>query len=313
MSDVKVQENEERKRRVRRLKKYLIATVLAGITVPIILCVYLLIQVYGLQRDLKQSEQLMSQVSNQITNQQKEIDGLRQLISDLCSESLSPSEEILIQQEEKLPESSAKNKVYITFDDGPSAYTDEILDILDSYQVKATFFVVGKEEAWAQEALRQIVERGHSLGMHSYSHKYSELYQSIDYFEEDFRKLQNYLYDVTGVESHIYRFPGGSSNQVSKIDMKECITFLEEQDIVYYDWNVASGDASTKKMSVDEIVQNVLKDVGKKETSIILFHDAADKHTTIEALPVILEKIMEMEDTEILPITETTEHIQHRN
>jgi len=97
-------------------------------------------------------------------------------------------------------------KVYLTFDDGPSIYTDEILDILKEYHVKATFFVVGKEDAASQKAIRRIVAEGHTLGMHSYSHKYSELYASREAFQEDFEKERDYLETLTGSKIAFYRF-----------------------------------------------------------------------------------------------------------
>lgn len=209
------------------------------------------------------------------------------------------------------PAVTAAHKVYLTFDDGPSANTEKILDILDNYDVKATFFVVGKENDTAKEALRQIVERGHTLGMHSYSHKYSEIYSSEEAFAEDFVKLRSYLEDVTGVTSDIYRFPGGSSNSVSKLDMHVFIDFLESEDVRFYDWNVSSGDASKTQLSVDQLVKNATEGIKKRSVSVILMHDAVDKATTVDALPIIIEKILAMEDTVILPIAEDTAPVQH--
>lgn len=203
------------------------------------------------------------------------------------------------------------HKVYLTFDDGPSIYTDEILDILAEYNVKATFFVVGKEDEHSQDAIRRIVNEGHTLGMHSYSHKYVDLYDSLDSFKEDFEKQQNYLEELTGVKSKVYRFPGGSSNTVSNQDMRFFAYYLDSQDVVFYDWNVDSGDAANRHTSVDMLVQNSTVTIPRWKTSIILMHDAADKHTTVEALPQIIETIQAMEDTEILPITEDTTPIQH--
>lgn len=209
------------------------------------------------------------------------------------------------------PAVTAAHKVYLTFDDGPSTNTEKILDILDSYDVKATFFVVGKESDTAKEALMQIVERGHTLGMHSYSHKYSEIYSSEEAFAEDFVKLRSYLEEVTGVTSDIYRFPGGSSNSVSKLDMHMLIDFLDEENVRFYDWNVSSGDASKTQLSVEQLVKNATKGIGQRSVSVILMHDAVDKATTVEALPIIIEKILAMEDTVILPITEDTAPVQH--
>lgn len=316
MSDNKLRENDERRRRVRRLKKIVIVSLVVSIIIPIVMCIGLAVQIGHLNRNLAQIEQNITSMSELVHRQREELDRLNQFVN-------TAKEEKELSKVEAAPDSAledmmsevdgSRHKVYLTFDDGPSSYTKEILDILDRYQVKATFFVVGKDSDWAREALSDIVARGHSLGMHSYSHKYSELYQSRESFAEDFEKLQTYLYEVTGVESHIYRFPGGSSNTVSKVDINEFATFLEEKDVVYFDWNIASGDAASRKLSVDEIVKNATKDIEQRETSIILFHDASDKNTTVEALPIIIEKILEMEDTEILPITDDTEHIQHIN
>lgn len=203
------------------------------------------------------------------------------------------------------------HRVYLTFDDGPSIYTDEILDILDSYGVKASFFVVGKDDDTSKAALKRIVDEGHTLGMHSYSHKYKDIYESVDSFAADVTKLQDYLYEVTGVKSRYYRFPGGSSNTISPVDMREFAEYLHEQDIEFYDWNIYAGDAESKKISKDKIVANSLDGISQWQTSIILMHDSADKHTTVEALPEIIENIQAMDDTVILPITDDTRPVQH--
>lgn len=171
--------------------------------------------------------------------------------------------------------------------------------------------MVGKESESEKEALTMIVDGGHTLGMHSYSHKYAELYQSEESFAEDFVKLQSYLYEVTGVESKFYRFPGGSSNRVSDVDMKEFADYLESQGVQFYDWNISSGDASKVPLSVDTLVRNSMEGIEDNSTSIILFHDSADKRTTVDALPIIIERIQAMKDTVILPITEETVPIQH--
>ncbi len=202
-------------------------------------------------------------------------------------------------------------KIYLTFDDGPSIYTDDILDILDKYGVKATFFVNGKEGY--EEQYRRIVAEGHTLGMHSYSHDYSKVYADLDSFADDMYTLQTYLYELTGVECELYRFPGGSSNNASKIDMTRCIQYLNAKGIRYFDWNVSSGDASGGYKSADTIALNVMSQIKAldADTMVVLFHDASGKSTTVEALPMIIEKIQAMDDTELLPITDDTQPIQH--
>ena len=202
-------------------------------------------------------------------------------------------------------------KVYLTFDDGPSSNTSKILDILAEYDVKATFFVVGKEEERYQPLYKRIVEEGHTLAMHSYSHKYNEIYQSKESYVEDLTKLQEFLYDTTGVWCRYCRFPGGSSNTVSRVDMHELIGYLEEQDMSYFDWNVSSGDASSAYISPEAIVRNSTANLGEFHEAMILLHDASDKDSTVEALPRLIEQIQAMEDTKILPITDDTEPIHH--
>jgi peptidoglycan/xylan/chitin deacetylase (PgdA/CDA1 family) len=202
-------------------------------------------------------------------------------------------------------------KVYLTFDDGPSSNTSKILDILAEYDVKATFFVVGKEEERYQPLYKRIVEEGHTLAMHSYSHKYNEIYQSKESYVEDLTKLQEFLYDTTGVWCRYCRFPGGSSNTVSRVDMHELIGYLEEQDMSYFDWNVSSGDASSAYISPEAIVRNSTANLGEFHEAMILLHDASDKDSTVEALPRLIEQIQAMEDTKIVPITDDTGAIHH--
>lgn len=208
-------------------------------------------------------------------------------------------------------EITAAHKVYLTFDDGPSKYTEEILDILDQYDVKATFFVVGKDSDSARRSMQDIVDRGHTLGMHSYSHKYSEIYKSPEDFAADYEKIWNYVYETTGVESTVYRFPGGSSNSVSRIDMEEFADYLDTRGVRFFDWNISSGDGGSRLLSVETLVENCTADIERFGTSVILMHDAASKPTTVEALPEIIEKILALDDTVILPITEDTELVQH--
>ena len=200
--------------------------------------------------------------------------------------------------------------VYLTFDDGPSENTQEILSILKKHGVKATFFVTGKEGDEEKKWYQQIVADGHTLGMHSYSHKYSTIYESVDAFAADFTTLRDYLEDITGVKCQFYRFPGGSSNQVSNTDMNEFIDYLGEQGMTYYDWNVVCGDATSQIYTADELVQNVMTDVVKYKYSVVLMHDAADKDSTVEALEKILQKLEAM-DVQILPITEDAQVIHH--
>ena len=203
------------------------------------------------------------------------------------------------------------HRVYLTFDDGPSIYTDDILDILDEYGVKATFFVVGRENTASYARYLRIVEEGHTLGMHSYSHVYSDIYASPEAFAEDTQRIRSLLEDVTGQTPVFYRFPGGSSNDVSATDVRELAEYLESQGIIYFDWNVSSGDAGRVPLTSDQIVQNALSGIQTRDTTVILLHDTAAKRSTVYALPRILEALQAMDNVEILPITYDTAVIHH--
>lgn len=203
----------------------------------------------------------------------------------------------------------AGKKVYLTFDDGPSIYTGDILDILEEYQVKATFFVVGKEDKKSKKLYQRIVEEGHTLGMHSYSHQYSKIYNSIEDFDKDFTKLWKLLYDTTGYKPSIFRFPGGSNNLENRNGTEDFIRYLNKAGIVYFDWNVLNGDATGVKFSEEQLIDNVLSGVAVKENAIVLMHDTETKQKTVDSLPGLLD-ILVSEGAQILPLDNEVKPIQ---
>lgn len=291
-------------------------TLVISILIPIVLCIVLLVYIHGIHTQLDNLNTQVKLLEEGYINQQEQLELLLQ--SETGSQKMIETEASNVDGSSEMHditgvmnEEEHLRKVYLTFDDGPSIYTKDILDILDRYDVKATFFVVGKEDEVSKEALQEIVNRGHTLGMHSYTHKYEEIYRSVEDFAKDFERLQDYLYEVTGVRSTTYRFPGGSSNTVSEVPMIELAEYLEEQGVVFHDWNVSSRDASSTMQPVDALVENCLRDVETWQNAVVLLHDSKDKSTTVEALPIIIENILAMEDTVILPITEETKPVQH--
>lgn len=192
---------------------------------------------------------------------------------------------------------------YLTFDDGPSDNTLRILDILDTYGVKATFFVVGTAKT---QYLPQIASRGHAIGLHTASHKYEMIYKDINSYLEDVKQISDIVYSKTGVRSNILRFPGGSSNVISanycEGIMSDLTVRMPELGYSYYDWNVDSGDADAAKVSTDKIVQNVLNGAKGKRSICVLMHDNGGKDTTAEALPRIITGLRNMGFT-FAPIT----------
>ena len=183
-----------------------------------------------------------------------------------------------------------EHSVYLTFDDGPSPRTDEILKILDRYGVKATFFVVGASGEEDLQRMRNIVAAGHTLAIHSYSHNYQKIYASVEAYLEDFYQMYTQIVEATGVKPQIFRFPGGSINAYNGGIYQEIIAEMTRRGFVYFDWNAANGDAvSSKILPAATLAENALKGVDSKRRAVILMHDSSSKTTTVEALPAIIE------------------------
>ena len=135
-------------------------------------------------------------------------------------------------------------------------------------------------------------------------------YSSKESFIEDVEKIQDYLFQVTGARPVFYRFPGGSANTVSEVDMQDLISWLNEKGITYFDWNIASGDAVSRLLETETIVENCVSAIDGKNVCIILMHDANNRSTTVEALSQVIEEIRMRGDSVFLPITDETVPIQ---
>lgn len=314
-------QSADRRKRVQLLKKLIIISLITSILVPTVLCVVLFVRVHVLEGQIAQLEGNLAEAReawaemDTRSSQEDEVQGFIvepevEADSEISDENTGDTG-ILVQDSQSIELQEGVRKVYLTFDDGPSTYTDEILDILSEYDVKATFFVIGKEGEWAEELYKRIAQEGHTIGLHSYSHVYDEIYVSVDAYAEDLHKLQEYVYSLTGIWSRYIRFPGGSSNKVSDLNMREFITYLNEEGLTYFDWNISSQDATSQSLTAEQIVENSLEGIEKSDTIIILFHDAAGKATTVEALPIVIEKVQAMENTVLLPITDDTVPVQH--
>ena len=186
---------------------------------------------------------------------------------------------------------------YLTFDDGPSKNTGKILEILDAYNIKATFFVIGPSYPLKDEYLKKIAESGHELAIHSYEHNYNYIYSSKENYIKDFEKCAAWIKSITGKEPKIYRFPGGSSNTIaSKALIKEIINDLNKKGYVHADWNVDTLDSYVKNDS-SKIINNAITSLKRNENNnhyyqTVLLHDDINKPTTIKALPSLIEKFI---------------------
>lgn len=184
--------------------------------------------------------------------------------------------------------------VYLSFDDGPSACTDEILDILAEKGVTATFFVIGPEGELTDERLLRIIKEGHEIGLHSYCHKYDEIYASVDSFLTDLSAEQDWIYSVTGERCPIFRFPGGSANRYADKAVVSAIKDeMSRRGFVWYDWNADGEDSIHKNISAWEIEQNVFNCAKNKDSIVVLLHDASGHKATVEALPGIIDGFLE--------------------
>ena len=188
---------------------------------------------------------------------------------------------------------SPDNTAYLTFDDGPSGNTDIILQTLQEENVKATFFVVGTDNADNLARMRRIVQEGHTIGMHSYSHSYKKIYASVEAFLKDMYQVFNLIKDTTGVTPTCFRFPGGSINSYNKAVYKDIKAEMIRRGFVPYDWNVSSGDASTTKYTPEQLTGYVLNGIGSKSRIIVLMHDSSSKENTAQAVRQIIIGIRE--------------------
>lgn len=299
-----------RRKRIDLYKKIIITILMASSLIPILFCVILVLRVNRLEKEI---HLLIHEVNAEAlkTNLPIVADAVGERMDIVFAAETSSDTKIDLEDlEEETGDISDKKKVYLTFDDGPSASTHKILDILDQYHVKATFFVVGRGDEISKELYKRIVDDGHTLGLHSYSHAYDEIYASKESFIADLEKLQSYLHEITGVKPTVYRFPGGSSNTISDIDIEELIPLLNEREITYFDWNVSCGDADSKQSQKNMIINNVLKDIPLFNNSVVLMHDASNKTSTVDALPEIIESILDM-NYDLLPLNDTVKPVQH--
>ena len=182
--------------------------------------------------------------------------------------------------------------VYLTFDDGPSKRTEEILDILKEYDIKATFFIISSTSDQNRDIVKRIYSEGHTIGVHSASHSYKEIYKSVESFMNDFEICYNYIEETTGEAPSVFRFPGGSVNNYNKNICKDIVDEMGRRGFTYFDWNVSSDDA-TKNPSEESIYTKVIEGCKKHKNSVVLMHDSAYKKDTVAALKKIIPYLIE--------------------
>lgn len=214
--------------------------------------------------------------------------------------------------ESKTTTSNGKSIAYLTFDDGPSSITNSVLDILKKYNVKATFFVINSG-SYNKTTLQREVNEGHTIGLHAYDHNYAIAYKDDNSYLDGIDKLRAKVKADTGFDSHYIRFPGGSSNTISKRYSKGIMSRItktaKQRGYKYYDWNVDDDDAGRAR-TADDCYNNVVRELRPNRSNIVLMHDFGTNKKILEALPRIIEYCQKNGYT-MLPIDDNTPEIHH--
>lgn len=208
-------------------------------------------------------------------------------------ELLKQEKEELANRLERVNNTGTAPTAYLTFDDGPGKYASQLLEILDEYNVPATFFVTGRNRSGDKKIYRRIVDQGHALGNHTASHNYKKIYSSKKAFVKDMLVLEDLLERKAGVRPGIVRLPGGSSNTVAPPGMIKGITAeLKKRGYDYIDWNVDANDCN-HRLKAPQLVKNVVKQADRlpEEDLVILLHDTEENHATVKALPRIIKEL----------------------
>lgn len=200
--------------------------------------------------------------------------------------------------------------IYLTFDDGPWKYTAQLLDLLAKYDAKVTFFTTSAYPEYA-DLIKREAEEGHTVAIHTYSHQYKKIYASSTAYWNDFNAQKKVITDLTGEEPTLFRFPGGSSNTVSKFTPGIMTTLSKQataKGLVYFDWNVSSGDAG-KTTDSNTVLQNCKAGVQTIKDPVILCHDVKD--FTVKAMESFVPWAIENGYT-FLPLTKDSPNAHHK-
>ena len=299
----------ERRKRIQNIRKIIIILLVVLILLPTVLCIILFTKISKLSNELDRLRQLKIE---RVLVAEKRVseNNMLQSMLEFAKCKVDKRDKQGLYKEQKFQVNTTK-KAYLTFDDGPSINTDKVLKILDKYKIKATFFVIGKTDKDSIRRYKEIVKRGHNIGLHSLTHDYKQIYANLDAFKKDVYAIRDIVKKYTGVDSKIYRFPGGSSNKVSKTNMHKIIKWLKSAGFEYYDWNLGGTDAAWPSPSAKAIYNAIAKNAGSNTDKIVLLHDSKDKVNTVKALPRIIKKLKK-EGYEFAKININTKPVHHK-
>ena len=259
---------------------------------------------------------------SEIDNQQKQLVSVAKAIENCKAEyqpivkDISNKSSLVSQKKGELTrllnKKNGKAKVcYLTFDDGPSDNTLKIINILKEKDAKGTFFVTGSGNS---SYMKKIVDSGNQIALHTYSHDYEDIYESTDAYFKDLNKISNLVKQKTGVDAKVIRFPGGSSNTISRNYCNGIMTKLskmvEDRGYKYFDWDVDSTDAMSDSRSATDIFNAVKRNLGGRTRVTILMHDTGAKKSTVQALPRIIDYLRN-EGFEFVALTVDSPAVHH--
>lgn len=267
-------------------KKRIIFNIIVGIITIITLC---LVIYYTIDTSIrvKKSKQFMAQ----IIEYQKEQEEIK-IQEEMERQAKIPK--LTEEGKEKLKNiyHSETKRAFLTFDDGPSKNTKDILDILKENDVKATFFVLGSQVEVFPETTNRIYNEGHYIANHGYSHKYSNIYQSPEQILNEYNQCNQIVANTLGVpeyNSHLFRFPGGSIGGKYADIKNQTIPLLEQNNILYVDWNALTGDSEKANPTEEYLMNNLQQTTNEKNSVVILMHDSQAKKVTVDCLPKVIE------------------------
>lgn len=192
--------------------------------------------------------------------------------------------------------SETTKRAFLTFDDGPSTNTKNILDILAQRNIKATFFVLGMQVEKMPETVKRIYEEGHYIANHGYSHVYSSIYSSPEAVLDEFNKCNQVVANAIQVpeyNSHLFRFPGGYYGGKYAEIKKQANEILKQNNIAHVDWNALTGDSEKQNPTKEYLMNNLQKTTQGKNSIVILMHDSQAKKVTVETLPEVIDYLQQ--------------------
>lgn len=203
------------------------------------------------------------------------------------------SEQVLEKEaiSENLIKKDQKKVAYLTFDDGPSEITSQVLNVLEEKGVNATFFLIGNQiNKDTLPILKRSIKDGNCIGIHTYCHECKVIYCDAEHYLQDFNQAYTTIKDNLGIEPKIFRFPWGSANRFLSNMEEEVITKLEGQGFTYYDWNVSAEDSVGNPTSYS-IMTNIRRDYKKYNKPVILMHDSSINKLSAQTLPQIIDEL----------------------